>query len=182
MCAGTGPINTWNRAAYMHVGKDGNPTDVPEWTHISQNFIMNGPTIGHTSSLFPFVDNDDGKCKQSPCITVLARQGTRQLYCGCHVCTITCWIGFRIRIFFHRWERWNLRWWQGACISVLLECITQPDHASVRRRHGAYHTRGSFLLPLLLLQWCTLCCALNAVLCHPQNYLGHDKRWARNLM
>ena len=21
---------------------------------------MNGPTIGHTSSLFPFVDNDDG--------------------------------------------------------------------------------------------------------------------------
>ena len=76
MCAGTGPINTWNRAAYMHVGKDGNPTDVPEWTHISQNFIMNGPTIGHTSSLFPFVDNDDGKCKQSPCITVLARQGT----------------------------------------------------------------------------------------------------------
>ena len=54
------PINTWNRAAYMHVRKDGEPTDVPEWTHISHNFIMNGPTIGHTSSLFPFVDNDDG--------------------------------------------------------------------------------------------------------------------------
>ena len=30
-----GPINTWNRAAYMHVGKDGEPTNVPEWTHIS---------------------------------------------------------------------------------------------------------------------------------------------------
>ena len=55
-----GPINTWNRAAYMHVGEDGEPTNVPEWTHISHNMIMNGPTIGHTSSLFPFVDNDDG--------------------------------------------------------------------------------------------------------------------------
>ena len=29
-------------------------------THISHNFILNGPTIGHTSSLFPFIDNDDG--------------------------------------------------------------------------------------------------------------------------
>lgn len=73
LCGVAGPINTWNRAAYMHVGKDGNPTDVPEWTHISQNFIMNGPTIGHTSSLFPFVDNDDGKCKRGRRITVLAR-------------------------------------------------------------------------------------------------------------
>ena len=45
----------------MHVGNDGEPTDVPEWTHISHNLILNGPTIGHTSSLFPFVDNDDGK-------------------------------------------------------------------------------------------------------------------------
>jgi hypothetical protein len=27
---------------------------------ISHNFILNGPTIGHTSSLFPFIDNDDG--------------------------------------------------------------------------------------------------------------------------
>lgn len=44
----------------MHVGKDGQPTNVPEWTHISHNLILNGPTIGHTSSLFPFVDNDDG--------------------------------------------------------------------------------------------------------------------------
>ena len=25
-----------------------------------QNLILNGPTIGHTSSLFPFIDNDDG--------------------------------------------------------------------------------------------------------------------------
>ena len=27
---------------------------------VRHNMIMNGPTIGHTSSLFPFVDNDDG--------------------------------------------------------------------------------------------------------------------------
>merc|ERR1711933_544530 len=51
-----GPINTWDRAAYMHVGKDGMPTNVPEWTHISHNLILNGPTIGHTSSLFPAID------------------------------------------------------------------------------------------------------------------------------
>jgi hypothetical protein len=24
----------------------------------SHNLILNGPTIGHTSSLFPFIDND----------------------------------------------------------------------------------------------------------------------------
>lgn len=50
----------------MHVGLDGLPTNVPEWTHISHNLIMNGPTIGHTSSLFPFIDNDDGSAAKGP--------------------------------------------------------------------------------------------------------------------
>ena len=41
-----GPINTWNRAAYMFKGKaDGLPTTVPEWTRITHNMIMNGKCI-----------------------------------------------------------------------------------------------------------------------------------------
>lgn len=57
-----GPINTWNRAMYLQRdGPDGGPTLVPAWTHVSQNFIMNGPSGNRNlGNLFPAVDNDDG--------------------------------------------------------------------------------------------------------------------------
>lgn len=73
-----GPINTWNRAAYMHLGVDGVPTDVPEWTHISKNFIMNGPTGNRDlGNLFPAIDNDDGSAYFSAEGNVLVYGGAK---------------------------------------------------------------------------------------------------------
>ena len=57
-----GPINTWDRALYLQGDrKAGQPTAIPEWAHISQNFIMNGPSGNRDlGNLFPAIDNDDG--------------------------------------------------------------------------------------------------------------------------
>ena len=38
-----GPINTWNRAAYVQ-SYGGAATMVPQWTIIRANLIMNGPS------------------------------------------------------------------------------------------------------------------------------------------
>ena len=52
-----GPINTWDRAAYVQ--PDGSLT--PRWNHIASNLIMNGPSPNRDlGNLFPAVDNDDG--------------------------------------------------------------------------------------------------------------------------
>lgn len=57
-----GPINTWNRALYIQRNTtNGEPTVTPEWTHVSRNFIMNGPSGNRDlGNLFPAIDNDDG--------------------------------------------------------------------------------------------------------------------------
>ena len=52
-----GPINTWDRAAYVQPGGG----LYPEWTRIARNLIMNGPSGNRDlGNLFPAVDNDDG--------------------------------------------------------------------------------------------------------------------------
>jgi len=65
-----GPINTWNRAMYVtkdlmksRAGKNGeeNTTTIPAWSHISGNFVLNGPSGNRDlGNLFPTIDNDDG--------------------------------------------------------------------------------------------------------------------------
>ncbi len=41
-----GPINTWNRAAYLqsYGARNAEPTTVPLWTTVRANLIMNGPS------------------------------------------------------------------------------------------------------------------------------------------
>jgi len=74
----------------MFRGKDGNLTTVPEWTHITKNLILNGPTgnqicavkahAPHVPSgscgLFPAIDNDDGSAyfsaEENVCLTAPA--------------------------------------------------------------------------------------------------------------
>jgi len=52
-----GPINTWDRQAYVQ--PDG--TLYPSWNRVSHNLIMNGPSGNRDlGNLFPAVDNDDG--------------------------------------------------------------------------------------------------------------------------
>ena len=71
-----GPINTWNRAAFLQKGSDGKPTTTPQWTHISRNFIMNGPSGNRDlGNLFPAIDNDDGSAYQSIVDNVLVYGG-----------------------------------------------------------------------------------------------------------
>jgi hypothetical protein len=56
----SGSYGTWlTHARRVSFPAPARGPQVPEWTHISHNLILNGPTIGHTSSLFPFIDNDD---------------------------------------------------------------------------------------------------------------------------
>lgn len=57
-----GPINTWDRAMYIQRDATTNqPTLIPQWTHISRNFLMNGPSGNRDlGNLFPTIDNDDG--------------------------------------------------------------------------------------------------------------------------
>ena len=57
-----GPINTWNRAMYIQRNTlSREPTLTPEWVHVRQNFIMNGPSGNRDlGNLFPAIDNDDG--------------------------------------------------------------------------------------------------------------------------
>ena len=52
-----GPINTWDRQAYIQ--PDGSL--YPSWNRIAHNIIMNGPSGNRDlGNLFPTVDNDDG--------------------------------------------------------------------------------------------------------------------------
>lgn len=57
-----GPINTWDRALYIQRDPvTGEPTTTPQWTHVTRNFIMNGPSGNRDlGNLFPTIDNDDG--------------------------------------------------------------------------------------------------------------------------
>ena len=73
-----GPINTWNRAGYLQRGDDGKPTSAPRWTHISSNFIMNGPSGNRDlGNLFPAVDNDDGSAYMSIANNVFVYGGAK---------------------------------------------------------------------------------------------------------
>ena len=77
-------LSTWDRAMYVqksekrsspnaygeYPNKDTNdryysdgssPSNIPQWTHIERNFIMNGPSGNRNlGNLFPTIDNDDG--------------------------------------------------------------------------------------------------------------------------
>jgi len=46
---------------YIFSNSSESPSTVPEWNHIVNNFIINGPSGNRGSgNLFPTVDNDDG--------------------------------------------------------------------------------------------------------------------------